>query len=138
MVVTKDRAEESLSVISELAPPEVPLVMSSRAWDDYDVPGSPYFVLVDGPSGTVRGEGTGPDWEQVSRLLSQATGDASVAAGLAANRVRKPDADAAREARIDDELLAAGVVPGDRSLYQVAEGPADDDDRLPAEEPPPA
>jgi hypothetical protein len=124
VVATKDPAEESLSVIGGLAPPGLPLVMSSQAWSDFDVPGSPYFVLVDGPSGTVRGEGTGPDWEQVSKLLGQATGDASVAAGLAANRVAKPGADASRESRIDEELLNAGVRPGDPSLYELADDPA--------------
>jgi len=121
VVATKDPAEESLSSIAELAPDTVPLVMSSQAWADYDVPGSPYFVLVHGPTGAVRGEGTGPDWGQVADLLSQATGDAA-AADLAAHRVAKPDADAEREARIDRELLGAGVRPGDPSLYDVGDG----------------
>ena len=98
VVVTKDPAEESLSVIAGLAPPSVPLVMSSQAWADYDVPGSPYFVLVDGPTGAVRGEGTGPDWGQVQSLLGQATGDAAVVERLAASRVAKPNADAAPRA----------------------------------------
>ncbi len=125
VVATKDPAEESLSVIADLAPPTLPLVMSSQAWADYDVPGSPYFVLVDGPTGAVRGEGTGPDWDQVRSLLGQATGDAAVVDGLAANRVAKPSADAAREMRIDQELLAADVRPGDPSLYEMADDPAD-------------
>ncbi len=127
VVATKDPAEESLSVIAELAPAGLPLVMSSQAWADYDVPGSPYFVLVDGVTGVVRGEGTGPDWEQVSSLLNQATGDATVAAGLAANRVAKPGADAARESRIDEELLAADVRPGDPSLYATVDDPVGED-----------
>src|SRR4029079_9053304 len=84
---------------------------------DYGVPGSPYFVLVHGPSGRVRGEGTGPDWDQVSSLLERATGEVAHAAQPAANRVRKPSSDADRESRIDTELLAAGVPPGDTSLY---------------------
>ncbi len=125
VVATKDPTEESMSVIADLAPPSLPLVMSSQAWADYDVPGSPYFVLVDGPTGVVRGEGTGPDWKQVSGLLGQATGDASVVAELAANRVDKPGADAARELRIDQELLAADVPPGDPSLYEMADEPAE-------------
>jgi hypothetical protein len=125
VVATKDPAEESISVIADLAPPTLPLVMSSQAWTDYDVPGSPYFVLIDGPTGAVRGEGTGPDWDQVRSLLGQATGDAEVVAGLAANRVAKPGADAAREMRIDRELLAADVRPGDPSLYEMADDPTD-------------
>ena len=39
--------------------PHVVTVMSSDAWDAYDVPMSPFFVLVDGPSGRVVGEGSG-------------------------------------------------------------------------------
>ena len=100
--------------------------MSTEAWSDYGVPGSPYFVLVEGRSGRVRGEGTGPDWEQVSSLLDQATGDAAHRT-LAANRVPKPSADQDRESRIDAELLAAGVAPGDPSLY-VPPVPAPDDE----------
>ncbi len=127
VIVTKDLDEESPSKLAALAPAGLPTLASSRAWADYDVPGSPYFVLVDGPTGQVRGEGTGLDWEQVRNLLTQATDDAAFDQraesayrdGLERNRVPKPDADAARESRIDDELLAAGVRPGDPSLYQV-------------------
>ena len=50
----------------------------NQTFADFDVPGSPYFVQVHGPTGKVRGEGTGPDWDQVSSLLSQATGDAEL------------------------------------------------------------
>jgi len=129
VVATKDPAEESLSVIAGLAPSTLPLVMSSQAWADYDVPGSPYFVLVDGPTGAVRGEGTGPDWDQVRSLLGQATGDASAIAQLTANRVAKPGADAERELRIDQELLAADVQPGDPSLYEMADDPSENTGR---------
>jgi hypothetical protein len=41
------------------------------------VPGSPYFVLVDGPAGRVAGEGTSDRWEQMASLLGQAVEDAS-------------------------------------------------------------
>ncbi|CAN5792427.1 hypothetical protein BH24ACT3_BH24ACT3_09750 [soil metagenome] len=128
VVVTKDPAEDSPSKIAELAPAGVPLVMSSAAWADYDVPGSPYFVLVDGPSGAVRGEGTGMDWDQVSGLLAQATDDLAHASG-SARRPSKAQADAEREARIDRELLNAGVRPGDETLYP--DPVAGDDDRRP-------
>ena len=117
VVVTKGPDGESLSEVSKLAPPGVPTVMSSEAFVDFDVPGSPYFVQVHGPTGRVRGEGTGPDWDQVSSLLGQAIGDADLNASLAPNAVPKPDADAEREARIDRELYEAGIVPGDPSLY---------------------
>ncbi|MCU1357529.1 MAG: hypothetical protein JWM89_2947 [Acidimicrobiales bacterium] len=116
VVVTKGPDEESASAVAGLAPPGIPTVMSSEAYADYDIPGSPYFVYVHGPSGRVRGEGTGPDWDQVSSLLSQATGDADLAATLASHVVPKPDADAEREARVDRELFDAGILPGDPSL----------------------
>jgi len=118
VVVTKGIDEESPSKLARLAPDGVPLVMSSAAWDDYQVPGSPYFVLVDGPTGRVRGEGTGLDWPQVRNLLGQASDDADHLDALDAGRVRKPSSDAAREQRVDRELLDAGVPPGDPSLYR--------------------
>ena len=65
------------------------------------MPGSPYFVLVDGPEGRVRGEGTGANWDQVWNLLRQAADDSN-------------------EQLIDRELLSHGVAPGDPSLYRTA------------------
>jgi hypothetical protein len=118
VIVTKDPAEESPSRIAELAPDGVPLVQSSAAWSEYRVPGSPYFVFVDGPTGRVRGEGTGATWKQVANLLAQATGDLTFTVGSSAPRVAKPQSDAERERAIDQQLLAAGITPGDPSLYQ--------------------
>lgn len=111
IAVTKDAGEESLSTLRELAPADLPVVMASAAWEDYAVPGSPYFVLVDGPAGRVVGEGTGASWDQVRGLMAQATAD---------------DADATTEARIDRELLAHGIAPGDPSLSRSAEDIARD------------
>jgi hypothetical protein len=126
VVVTKGPDGESPSAVAAVAPAAVPTVMSTQAFADYDVPGSPYFVYVHGPSGRVRGEGTGPDWEQVQSLLSQATVDAGLATALEGQGVAKPDADQAREERIDRELFAAGIRPGDPSLYAVdASGPSE-------------
>lgn len=117
VVVTKGPEAESTSAVSGLAPPSFPTIMSTAAFELYDVPGSPYFVHVHGPTGQVRGEGTGPDWDQVSSLLSQASGDAALQERLAGSVVAKPSADAERESRIDRELHAAGIDPGDPSLY---------------------
>ena len=114
VIVVKDPAEESPSAVAELAPPNIPLVQSSKAWADYGVPGSPYFVMVAGATGLVQGEGTGLDWDQVMNLLGQADADASVAAG---RKLPKAQSDAEREARVDRELRAAGIHPGDPSLY---------------------
>jgi hypothetical protein len=114
IVVTKGEEAESPVAVADLAPPGVNVVMSTRAWTDYEVPGSPYVVHVDGASGKVRGEGTGPSWEQVHRMLLRGAGD------LDARRTRKAAADAEREEDVDEILLAAGIKPGDPSLYQQA------------------
>lgn len=117
VIVTKGPGEESPAKVAALAPAKVPVVMASDAWVSYDVPGSPYFVLVDGRTGEVQGEGTGIDWPQVKGLLTQVTDDASYAAELEDRRVAKHRADDERERRVDDELAAAGIAPGDPSLY---------------------
>src|SRR4051812_16808172 len=120
VVVTKDTAFESPSKLLELAPDGVPLVMSSNAWERYGVAGSPHFVLVDGPSGRVRGEGTATNWPQVASLLRDALTDAA----LAERRGERPASNAAaRLARADGELASAGIGPGHPSLYA---GEADD------------
>jgi hypothetical protein len=107
VVVTKDASEESLHALRELASPDLPVVLSSDAWAAYDVPGSPYFVLADGVTGQVRGEGTGVSWPQVLGLLTQATYD----------DVALARDDLTTSARMDEELMAAGIHPGDPSLY---------------------
>jgi hypothetical protein len=119
IIVTKGVEAESPVAIADVAPPDVTVVMSSQAWEDYEIPGSPYVVHVDGESGRVRGEGTGPNWAQVERMLLQGAGD------LDAQRTgarRKAAADAEREQQIDRVLLAAGIEPGDPSLYTRAGG----------------
>ena len=116
VIVAKGDEAESPEALAELAPAGTTLVRSSEAWSSYKVPGSPYFVYVDGPTGRVRGEGTGMSWDQVAALFAQATGDLRLAGGSAP--IAKPGSDAARERQIDEELLAAGVRPGDPSLYE--------------------
>lgn len=124
VVVTKDVAEESPSRLSELATPGLDVLMSSQAWTDYQVPGSPYVVYVEGATGRIRGQGTGMSWDQVAGLLAQATGDlAFTTEGGRAQRGHKPASDAEREAAIDRQLLAAGIQPGDPSLYPEADRP---------------
>ena len=120
VIVTKGEDAESTVAIGELAPPGVTVVMSSDAWLDYKVPGSPYVIDVDGPSGRVRGEGTGPSWQQVAKMLLQGIGD------VAAQRSDKAAADAQREREADAVLLAAGIKPGDPTLYPTADESADE------------
>ncbi|HEX7134122.1 MAG TPA: hypothetical protein VF228_16210 [Iamia sp.] len=137
VIVTKGPDQESPAAIARVAPSAVPVVMDTSAWEAYDVPGSPYFVLVDGRTGQVTGEGTGIDWGQVKGLLTQIQDDASYAEDLESRRVSKYRADDERERRVDDELLSAGIGPGDPSLY--GDGPDDPrlaaHDRSPEEDP---
>jgi len=123
VIVARSADEESPAKLADLAPDGIELVLSSQAWADYRVPGSPYFVYVEGTSGRVRGEGTGMDWPQVAGLLAQATGDLAFTLGDKGARIAKPMSDAEREAEIDQELMAAGIFPGDPSLYEPPPAP---------------
>lgn len=104
VVLAKDGSHESPSRLRDLAPPGVEVLLSSAAWEDYAVPGSPYFVLVEG--GEVRGEGSATGWPQLASLLRDADSDISIA---------RSNAERAR--RADDTLAAAGIGPGHASLY---------------------
>jgi len=119
LVVTKGPEDESPSVLSQLCPDGVDLVMSSQAWRDFEVPGSPYVVVADGRTGRVKGEGSGTSFSQVSGLIRQSVDDSRHPA-----MARKPDADRRRERDVDRILLSAGIGPQDPSLYAGADEPA--------------
>lgn len=114
LVVPQSAADESAHDLAALAPPGVDVVLSSQAWRDYEVPGSPHAVYVDGASGRIRGEGTGQSLRQVAELLARATGDVGFVTGAAAPKSAR---DRAQELAADRELLAAGILPGDPRLY---------------------
>jgi hypothetical protein len=82
--------------------------MSSHAYEEYGVPGAPYFVLVDG---SVRGEGVATTWAALESLLTDAIEDTSEPAG-----------GGGRAERIEARLAAAGIAPGDPSLYPGGSG----------------
>lgn len=141
VVVAKGSGDESPATLQRLARPGVEVVTSSAAWADYDIPGSPYFVLVE--DGVVTGEGSATNWPSVRDLLQQAV-DESAHARAAAGR-SGPGAGHAAAAgvatgaaaaggrddlnRIDAELAAAGIHPGHHSLYEPAD-PVDDDEAV--------
>jgi hypothetical protein len=123
-LVVVTQSEESESKLRQLAGPDLDVVLSSAAWEQYGVPGSPHFVYVDGPAGRVVGEGTGSSWEQVADLLGQASADRRHRLGRSdAGSVSDPRDNAGRDnaARVDAELASAGIGPGHASLY----GPPD-------------
>jgi hypothetical protein len=134
VVVTKGPDLESETTVRRLAPAGVPVVMSTQAWEDYGVPGSPYFVLVDGRAGRVAGEGSASAWEQVVRLVGEAGDDLTLAAERRGGTRADTGDGAHREARADRELAAAGIEPGHPSLYATADDVVDATDvgRAPA------
>jgi hypothetical protein len=119
VVVTNGPEAESPAAVADLAPPDLVTVMASEAWDDFGVPVSPYFVLVDGPSGRVVGEGSGTSWSQVVDLLGKAEADTSARRREEARAVTRMGGQD-RADRVDRELRAAGIEPGDPSLYPAA------------------
>jgi len=123
VIVTKGPELELPAEVRSRAPSDVAVVMSSKAWDDYEVPGSPFFVLVDGRRSERAGEGVGRRFEQVAELVKRALADARSAEGPSG---RGPSAriafaggldGGAREALNDRDLMAAGIHPGHPSLY---------------------
>jgi hypothetical protein len=123
VVVTQGPERESATAITGLAAPGLPVVMSTETWERYEVPGSPYFVLVDGEFGRVAGEGSATSWGQVGRLVGEAAGDRKLARLRHAHGADAGNG-AHREARADRELLAAGITPGHPSLQLTAEDAA--------------
>ena len=125
-VVTQGPQEESVTRLRQLAGRRLEVVGSSEAWDDYGVPGSPYFVYVE--DGVVTGEGSSTTWAQVVDLMGQAVDDTAEARRA---RARDDGRDAGRDsdhsddrddpASVDRELLGAGIHPGHPSLYQPPE-----------------
>jgi hypothetical protein len=113
VIVTKDSAHESPARLRDLAPADVPLVMSTDAWERYEVPTAPYFVYVDGPSGEVHGEGAASGWPQVVSLLRDALDDAA--------EEPRSRSGASRANRIELDLERAGIGPGHPSLYPGSE-----------------
>ena len=94
MIVTRGPDREQRTKLRPLTPLGVPVVMSSEAWEDYAVPGSPYFVLVE--RGEIRGEGVATTWDALTSLLG----------------------DAVEEQRgVEERLAAAGIGPEHPSLF---------------------
>ena len=102
VVVTHGAERERPARLRSLAPEGIPVIMSSQAWQDYAVPGAPYFVLVDG---AIRGEGAATSWSALGSLVSDAIADQRESGG------------SARAGEIDRTLAAAGIGPEHPSLY---------------------
>jgi hypothetical protein len=118
VIVTKGLELESPSEVASRTTGRIPVVMSTEAWLDYQVPGSPFFVLVDGATGRRVGHGVANHVGQLVDLVRRAEHDANGAVAPQAGRRGATRLDGpAREASADEVLLAAGIRPGDPSLY---------------------
>jgi hypothetical protein len=109
VVLTRGDEAESPGAVAELAPEGVTTLLSTQAWEDFGVPGAPYFIQVE--QGRMVGEGVATSWEQLVRMLDRA------------------DLDRA-------ELAAQGTGPGmtRRELFTAGPPPARSDRDLPGEE----
>ncbi len=128
VIVTKGPELEVPSEVASKATGRIPVVMSTEAWLDYQVPGSPFFVLVDGSTGRRVGHGVANQVGQLVDLVRRAERDAGANWPGTRNDTRLGGP--AREASADEVLLAAGIRPGDPSLY-----PKTLDDLFPSEGP---
>jgi hypothetical protein len=116
VIVVKDPASESPARIQELAPAAVPVVATAAAWEAYAIPVAPYFVIVDGPTERVLGEGAAGTWAQVRNLLNQALDDLGAVEGDPVAERRRAAALRLDE-RAEEELRRAGIAPGHPSLH---------------------
>ncbi|MHB1533394.1 MAG: hypothetical protein ACYC1D_02050 [Acidimicrobiales bacterium] len=115
VVVTKGPEYESPDAIRARAPAGVTVVMSTPAWGDYEVPGSPFFALIDGAAARRVGEGVANQFGQIADLVNRALAEAGE---TTTGRAARGGLDGpAREAANDVELVTAGIHPGDPSLY---------------------
>ena len=108
---------DSRSKLRKLTPPDLLVIRSDQAWQDYDIPGSPHFVHISAGNGQITGEGTGDTWEQVLGLLTH---------GSEAGRPEELRGGRDNAERIDDELLVSGIGPGHTSLYSSLDAPESD------------
>ena len=125
VIVTQGPDAESAATVASLAPDSHTVLMSSDAWTDYGIPVSPYFLLVDGPSGEIIGEGAASTWDSVNGLLEQALADTGRTRQATSTKVSRSRG-SAREADTDAALSSAGIEPGDPRLHH--EQPAGTDE----------
>jgi hypothetical protein len=109
VIVTKSPDMEISAEVRSLSTGRVPVVMSTEAWTDYQVPASPFFVLVDGTTGQRIGHGVAANAAQLTDLVKRAGQDISAHD----THLDGP----AREAANDALLVSAGITPGHHSLY---------------------
>jgi hypothetical protein len=108
VIVTHGPDRERPAKLRSLSPAGIAVVMSSQAWADYEIPGAPYFVMVDQ---AIRGEGVATTWRALASLVSDAIEDQRDAQRVGGRPGER------RAERIDETFAAAGIGPGHPSLY---------------------
>jgi hypothetical protein len=108
VVLTKGGESERVARLRSLAPEHTEVVMSTAAWQDFSVPATPHFVLIDGPTRHLLGRGSATSWDQIGTLLSDAEADTSLAQARSSSD---------RAARAEQALAASGITSGHPSLY---------------------
>ncbi len=117
VIVTKGPDREVPAEVRARTTGRVPVVMSTDAWVEYQVPGSPFFVLVDGATGRKVGQGVANHVGQLAELVRRAEHDRGSVTTTGRGRGEGALGGPAREGAADDVLRAAGIHPGDPSLY---------------------
>ena len=115
VIVTKGPDREIPDEVAALTTGRVPVVMSTEAWVDYQVPASPFFVLVDGTTGLAVGQGVAAHVGQLLDLIGRAEHDRVPRDRPHRRAPARSGPD--READADEVLQQAGIHPGDPSLY---------------------
>lgn len=111
-IALKGRELENLGkarALTEETP--VPVLFSQEAWDALEVPGSPYFALLERRNGRVVGAGSAQSWPQIMSLASDGMLELSVHNGDERRRGYRGII-----AREDEDLRRAGIGPGHPSL----------------------
>jgi len=109
VVVTRGPEAESPGTIAALGGPAggaVPVVMSSEAWEHYDIPYAPYFIYISGAASRVVGEGVAAGWQEVRDLVADAVADGTTGAG------QEDPVDDAGTAGAGTPATAGAVPPG--------------------------
>lgn len=116
VVVAKGADRESPARLAALAPAAQEVVMSTPVWEEFAVPATPHFVLLDG-LGEIAGRGSAGSWQQIVALLHDADADADAARAADVAGARAEGGSSARAARAEAALAAAGVTEGHPSLH---------------------
>jgi hypothetical protein len=121
LIVTLGESEESPTRAQSMHKSGVDVVMSSTTWNEFEVPGAPYFALIEPGTSRVVGEGSATTFDSLVEFLTDATNDQQWDLN-----VGSPVED--EESRIDGDLRKAGILPGDPRLYQEKNEVSEDGD----------